>query len=77
VEWKPVNTAPSGIRVLVCDDKGRVQIAQLMVLRWLDDSDTIIGRALWWMPLPEAPKSGPIPKDVSSLRGKKRKDTSQ
>jgi len=69
LEWKPINTAPSGQRVLVCDDKGDVKIAQLMVLRWLDDSDTLIGRPLWWMPLPDIPKSEPIPKErVSGAR---------
>jgi hypothetical protein len=73
VEWKPINTAPSGVRVLVCDDKARVQIAQLMVLRWLDDSDTMIGRPLWWMPLPEAPKGGPIPKDNPDIIRKQRR----
>jgi hypothetical protein len=66
LEWKAINTAPSGQRVLVCDDKGRVKIAQLMVLRWVDDSDTTIGRPVWWMPLPEPPKSEPMAKERPS-----------
>src|SRR5215203_5153086 len=63
LEWKPINTAPSGHRVLVCDDKDRVRIAQLTAQRWLDDADTMIGRPVWWMPLPEPPKSGPLAKE--------------
>jgi hypothetical protein len=55
VDWQPVNTAPANKRVLICDHKGQVRIARLAVLRWYDDADTLIGRPVWWMPLPALP----------------------
>ena len=69
VRWEPIKTAPSNTRVLVCGDKGHVQIARLASLRWYDDADTLIGRPRWWMPLPAIPSEKPP--EEAKPRGRK------
>ena len=45
MEWRPTSSAPDSKRILVADEKGRIQIARLAGLRWFDDADHLIGRA--------------------------------
>lgn len=54
MEWQPIDTAPSGARLLVSDPAGLVMIARRVGTNWMDDA----GRRLLmephaWMPLPE------------------------
>jgi hypothetical protein len=41
--------------MLICSDKGHVQIARRASLRWHDDAGKVIAVPRWWMPLPEPP----------------------
>ena len=61
MDWQPIGTAPTNTRVLVCSEKGYVQIARL-ALRWYDDADSLIGRRRWWMPLPAATENADVPR---------------
>ena len=56
MDWQPIRSAPSGERVLVCDRRGHVFVAHLLVLRWYDDAEKLIDKPEWWAPLPEGPK---------------------
>ena len=55
MQWQPIKSAPTGARVLVSDQRGNVFIARSATLRWYDDSERLIDRPRWWMPLPESP----------------------
>jgi hypothetical protein len=54
LDWKPISTAPSNVRILVSNGH-RVFIARCGAIRWYDDADRLIQRPDLWMPLPEAP----------------------
>jgi hypothetical protein len=61
MDWQPAETAPSKTRVLVADDKGHVQVARRVPLRWYTDAEALLDPPLWWMPLPAAPAAAPKP----------------
>jgi hypothetical protein len=42
--------------VFVCDRRGQVLVAHLLVLRWHDDAEKLIDKPEWWMPLPKRPQ---------------------
>jgi hypothetical protein len=59
MDWQPMKTAPSRMRVLICDDVGRVQIGRAAGLRWYDDAGHLLAVLLLrWMPLPEGRQTG-------------------
>jgi hypothetical protein len=49
----------------VADDKGHVQVARRVPLRWYTDADALIDPPVWWMPLPDAPAQQPRAKPKS------------
>ena len=58
MDWQPFKTAPANTRVLVHDDRGHVQIARSVALRWYDDADRLIDPPVRWMALPVLDERG-------------------